>query len=123
MTINIQDKGKIGQMRVGEVLNFQQNLNGDLDLVVFVWPQTPLKLSEQIAKTPQMMGMTAETQPVVDHLCFPDGTTFDTVDDPDADTIEKLRADIEALQSHIAVLEKVLSDHGMIKLNHEGHKL
>lgn len=95
---NINDKGKIQQMRVGEVELFQQNLDGNLDIVAKIWPQTPASLVKQIEANPGMMGMNSEALPVKGHLVAPDTAQFEAVDDPDALTIEKLLKRIEYLE-------------------------
>ncbi|CAM5998858.1 unnamed protein product [Sphagnum balticum] len=59
---------------------FPQNLDGSLDIVAYIYPQVPKQLREQIEKNPGIMGMTAETIPVRDHLVFPDGTKFEEID-------------------------------------------
>ena len=97
MLVAIQDKGKVVQMKVGEVDNFQQNLDGSLDLVVSIWPQTPSKLKEQIEKNPAMMGMTAETLPINDALVFEDGTEFEEVNDTEFEDLKKRVHEIEGI--------------------------
>lgn len=72
--------GKIGTIRVGELQHFQQNLDGTLDIVAWIWPQVTEKMRDIIEKNPGILGMTAETQPVTDHMIFPDGTKFDEID-------------------------------------------
>ena len=74
-------------------------------MVAYLWPQTPQKLKEQLEKNPLLMGMTAETKPIDGALVFPDGTKFDTVDDPEVETLEKLRASIKELEGKLAKLE------------------
>lgn len=79
LILAVKDKGKMGQMRVGEVTKFQQLPDGSLDIVGWIWPQTPDHIRKEIEKNPGILGMTAETLPVDAPLVFPDGTTFDVV--------------------------------------------
>ena len=74
LTVMVKDGAGVKPMRVGEVTKFKQNEDGSLDLVVWIWPQTPQGLREKIEKNPQILGMTGEAQPVFDHLIFQDGT-------------------------------------------------
>ena len=77
---NVNNKGKIEQMRVGEVELFQQNIDGTLDIVAKIWPQTPPSLVKQIEMNPGMMGMNSEALPVKGHLVAPDTAQFEAVD-------------------------------------------
>lgn len=99
------DKGRPVQMRVGEVDKFQQNPDGSLDVVAYLWPQTPQKLKEQLEKNPALMGMTAETNPITDALVFPDGTEFEEGEDPYAEEMNKLKELIKSLQDRVEFLE------------------
>lgn len=101
LILAVQQQGKMGQMRVGEVENFQQNPDGSLDIVAYIWPQVSDQMREKIEKNPSMLGMTAETLPVEAPLVFPNGTKFDEVEDPDAETMEKLRASIKKLEARL----------------------
>lgn len=101
----VNNKGKEDPMEVGEVQHFQQNQDGSLDIVAYIFPQVPKQLREQIEKNPQMLGMTAQTLPVTDHLVFPDG----------AKIINSL-TEFDELKCRIAYLENrfahLLDKHG-----------
>jgi hypothetical protein len=72
LTITGTENGRQVTIRVGEVTSFQQNTDGTIDLVAWIWPQTSQRIREQIEKNPGIMGMTAETIPVTDHVLLPD---------------------------------------------------
>ena len=105
LMVAVQNKGKLEQMKVGEVQNFQQNPDGSLDIIAFIWPQIPDRLREQISKNPSMMGMTAETLPCEAPLVFPDGTQFDEKEDETQ--LDELRARIKELEEKISRIERL----------------
>lgn len=74
LTANVRENGKVVSLRIGEVTSFKQNIDGTLDIVAKIWPQTSPSLKKEIEKNPGIMGMMAEPLPVSDHLVFPDGS-------------------------------------------------
>lgn len=100
LIVAAQDKGKMVQMRVGEVTNFIQNADGSLNIIGWIWPQTPKQIQDNILKNPSIMGMTAETLPVDGALSFPDGTIFEDKDDETQ--LDECRARIEYLEKRLA---------------------
>ena len=101
LLININDKGKMGQVRVGEVTHFQQCPDGSLDIVAQIWPQTPDRIKKEIEKNPGMLGMRADAQPVNGALIFKDGTEIEEVANPDYIDPAELKKEIETLKNRL----------------------